>query len=126
MNSYCVMSPLKINFIHLLQLLASADDQDRYQSEVNVDISAELVCMWFDDFFALGERERLAPLLSSRELELVEEFHRYYEARVDSLPRAYAELRESEQWCEVRRKASETITALGWDKVQTVWGFGAV
>jgi hypothetical protein len=124
MNSYCLMSPLKINFIHLLQLLASADHQDRYQSEVNVDIAGELVCMWFDDFF--GEKvKRLAPLLSAQELESVEEFHRYYEARVDSMPQTYAELRESEQWCEVRQKAEDTLTTLGWDRVQTVWGFGA-
>ena len=37
------MSPLKTNFIHLLQLLASADKQDKYQSEVDVDIAGELV-----------------------------------------------------------------------------------
>ena len=120
------MSPLKINFIHLLQLLASADDQDRYQSEVNVDIAGELICMWFDDFYGRGERERLAPLLSAQELECVDEFHSYYEARVDCLPQTYTELRESEQWGEVRRKAGDTLTTLGWDKVQTVWGFGAV
>lgn len=125
MSSYCVMSPLKINFIHLLQLLASADDQDRYQSEVNVDIAGELVCMWFDDFYGRGERQHLAPLLSAQELERVDEFHSYYGARVDSLPQTYAELRESEQW-EVRQKARDTLTTLGWDKVQTVWGFGAV
>jgi hypothetical protein len=120
------MSPLQINFIHLLQLLASAGDQDRYQSEVNVDIAGELVCMWFDDFYGGGERERLASLLSGQELARVDEFHSYYEARVDSLPQTYAELRESEQWGEVRQKARDTLTTLGWDKVQTVWGFGAV
>ena len=120
------MSPLKINFIHLLQLLASAGDQDRYQSEVNVDIAGELVCMWFDDFYGGGEREHLASLLSAQELARVVEFHSYYEARVESLPQTYAELRESKQWGEVRQKARGTLTTLGWDKVQTVWGFGAV
>ncbi|HEY8186800.1 MAG TPA: hypothetical protein VIF64_12050 [Pyrinomonadaceae bacterium] len=120
------MNPLKINFIHLLQLLSSVEDQDRYQSEVNVDIAGELVCMWFDDFYGRGVRERLAPLLSARELELVDGFHSYYEARVDHLPQTYAKLRESERWGEVRQKARDTLTTLGWDKVQTVWGFGAV
>ena len=120
------MSPLKINFIHLLQLLASADNQNRYQSEVNVDIAGELVCMWFDDFYGHGERERLAAQLSGDELERVNEFHRYFEARVDELPQTYEELRESGIWRDVMQKARETLSAVGWDQVPTVWGFGAV
>ena len=120
------MNPLKINFIHLLQLLASTDSQDRYQSEAGVDIAGELVCMWFDDFYGREGRERLTVLLTARESEHVDEFHSYYGARVDSLPRTYAELRESAPWCEVRGKAEEALRALEWDKVPTVWGFGAV
>src|SRR4051794_40896434 len=117
------MSPLKINFIHLLQLLASSANQERYQSEVNVDIAGELVCMWFNDFYGRAERERLVDLLSPIEWERVDEFHSYFEARVDSLPQTNAELRESDLWRGVIYKARVTLITLGWDKVQTVWGF---
>src|SRR4051812_34362112 len=120
------MSPQKINFIHLLQLLASSTDQERYQAEVNVDIAGELVCMWFDDFYGSTERERLIGLLSPEELERVDEFHSYFKARVDALPQTYVELRKSGLWSEVKEKAKETLNTLNWDKVQTVWGFGAV
>jgi hypothetical protein len=82
--------------------------------------------MWFDDFYPEGEREPLKSLLSAQELALVDEFDSYYKARVYSLPLTYAELRESEQWGEVRQKARDTLTTLGWDKVQTVWGLGAI
>lgn len=120
------MNPLQKNFNHLLQLVASADDQDRYQSEVNIDIGSELISMWFDDFYGGVGRERLASLLSRQELESVDEFHSYYQGRVDCLPQTYAELRESEQWADVMQEAANTLTRLGWDEVPTVWGFGAL
>jgi len=120
------MSPLKTNFIHLLQLLASADKQDKYQSEVDVDIAGELVCMWFDDFYGQGGRERLRAYLSDQEIDRVDEFHRFYEARVDLLPQTYEELHSSDIWHEVVDKARETSISLGWDNLPTVWGFGAV
>jgi hypothetical protein len=82
--------------------------------------------MWFDDFYPEGGREPLLSLLSAQELARVDEFHSYYKARVYSLPQTYAQLRKSEQWGEVMQKARDTLTTLGWDKVQTVWGFCAV
>ena len=121
-----MLEPLKENFIHLLQLLASGSEQDRYQSEVApIDIASELICMWFDGFFENSGRERLAPFLTDEELRCVDEFHDFYDKRVDLLPKTYAQLRESALWREVIQKADETLIALGWDKVQTTPGFGA-
>ena len=120
------MHPLRTNFIHLFQLLASAEAQDRYQSEVREDIAAELICMWFDDFYNSDEGLRLMHLLTAEEALKVAEFHKFYEERVALLPKNYQELRVSEVWREVVTKASETLFSLEWDMIQTVPGFGAV
>lgn len=120
------MKPLKINFIHLLQLLASAEMQQRYQTEVNVDIRDELICMWFDDFYGDLNRQQLAALLTSEEKKKTDEFHQYFETRADGLPKTYEELQSSDAWRAIIQKADETLKALDWDKVETVWGFMAV
>lgn len=56
----------------------------------------------------------------------MDEFHNFYEKRVEFLPKTYAQLKECDLWHEVTLKASDTLLALNWDKTQTVWGFGAV
>ena len=119
------MNPLKINFIHLLQLIASVEWQDKYQSEVNIDIADELICMWFDDFYNNDQRIKLITLLSVEELKRINEFHTFYEERVDCLPKQYEQLKESDLWHEIMLKAKETLMILNWDKIQTVWGFQA-
>ena len=120
------MKPLKINFIHLLQLLASREMQARYQEEVTVDIADELICMWFDDFYGDDSRAQIAALLTPEENKTIKQFHRYFEARLDELPRMYKKLQSSDAWRSVVQKADETLKTLDWDKVETTWGFMAV
>ena len=114
------METLRANFIHLLRLLASRSDQDRYQSEVSIDISGELICMWFDDFYSPAARRQIVPLLTEQEREAVDAFDSFYDAKVNKLPSNYAEMRETELWAEVVAKAEETVQKLGWDRVPTV------
>lgn len=114
-----MMEPKKKNFIHLLQLLSSEEMQDRYQSEVDVDIYDELICMWFDDFYSQEARGHIMSLLSSLEKKHVDEFHQFFLYVQPKLPTNYKDLCESEDWVRVREKADETLKSLNWDKVET-------
>ena len=127
-DSSAGMEALRTNFVHLLQMLASPNEQDVYQEEVDdlhIDIRDELLCMWFDDFWGHGQREHMIPCLSEEELNAVDTFHAFFEARDELLPETYAELRESPIWHEIVRKAQETLVTLGWDRIPTVPAFGA-
>ncbi|PWN08016.1 hypothetical protein [Rhodohalobacter mucosus] len=121
-----MMKPLKENFIHLIQLLASLEKQDRYQAEVDVDIYDEFICMWFDDFYSNEAREHIRPLLSSKERKYVDDFHEFFQTHESKLPTSYAELRESPAWKQVREKADETLRVLNWNTIKTKSNFGAV
>lgn len=74
----------RANLIAALNLLASAEEQERYQRGVAIDIRDELLCLWFDDFWDHGQRKRLIPLLSAEELRALDQFHAFFEARDNS------------------------------------------
>jgi hypothetical protein len=95
----------------VLQLLSSKEAQIEYQRDVPIaDVSAELLCMWFDD---LGD-VWLSTELSSKERDRLELFNRFYAKRAAQLPKNLEEMHNSVAWQEVIDEARDVLIDLGW------------
>jgi hypothetical protein len=96
----------------LLQLLASEEEQLAYERNVpHVDITAELVCMWFDDLYDT-KHAATDSTFSGDEQAALAEFHRFYNARVDRLPESRGTVRTwlaSAVWREIMEQARRTV-----------------
>lgn len=80
-------SSRRVRFRELLSLLASEEEQLAYERNVpHVDITAELVCMWFDDLYDTGQAATDFTF-SDGERAALAEFHQFYDARVKRLPK---------------------------------------
>lgn len=101
--------------VELLELFASEDEQLAYERNVpHVDITAELLCMWFDDQYHPAQRH-FANCFSPDELIALDEFHSFYEARASHLPDSAGTVRTwlaSPLWREVMVKAQETLKVI--------------
>jgi hypothetical protein len=99
----------------LLQLLASEKEQLDYERNVpHVDITAELLCMWFDDLYD-SEHAATDSTFSDAERAALAEFHRLYDERQRRLPESCGTVRTwlaSPVWREIMRKAHETLTRI--------------
>jgi hypothetical protein len=98
--------------VELLQLLASEEQQLAYERDVpHVDITTELVCMWFDDQYHPKQRH-FESCFTATELAALEEFHQFYDVRVDKLPKSQGSVRtwlDSPVWREVMEQARRTL-----------------
>ena len=96
----------------LLQLLATEEEQLAYERNVpHVDITAELVCMWFNDLYDAKHAATDSTFSDSERTALVE-FHQFYDARVDQLPESQGTVRTwlaSPVWREVMEQARRTL-----------------
>ena len=94
-----------------MQLFASEEQQLAYEHDVpHVDITAELVCMWFDDQYHPGRG--FDQFFSPDEMAVLDEFHRFYDERVDRLPESQGTVRTwlaSPIWREVMEHARRTL-----------------
>jgi hypothetical protein len=102
-------------FRELLQLLACEDEQLAYERSVpHVDITVELVCMWFDDLY--DEKYAASdPAFTDVERAALAEFHQFYEKRYWRLPKRCGTVRTwlaNPIWQEIMRKADETLSQL--------------
>src|ERR1041385_4150611 len=80
-------------FVELLQLLASEEQQLAYERDVpNVDITAELLCMWFDDLYDSKHADSDSSF-SADERAALAEFHRFYDERSRALPKSQGTIR---------------------------------
>ena len=81
-----------------------------YERDVpHVDITKELVCMWFDDLYHPGRA--FDHLFSPAELSALDEFSRFYEDRLSHLPESQGTVRTwlgSPVWREVMDYAHRT------------------
>ena len=104
-------SPTRKHIIQLLQLFASEEQQLAYERDVShVDITKELVCMWFNDQYYPGRG--FDEFFSPDESAALDEFHRLYEERVDRLPESQGTVRTwlaSPIWREVMEQAQRTL-----------------
>jgi hypothetical protein len=96
-----------------LELLASEERQLTYERNVpHVDITGELICMWFNDLIYDLEDIRADASFSADERAALEQFHQFYDARVKQLPESQGTVRTwlaSPAWREVMQSARTTL-----------------
>ncbi len=112
----------KANIVELLQLLASEDEQLAYEKNVpHVDITAELVCMWFNDQYH-PDSAGFISCFKPDELAALAEFHRFYGERDKRLPESNGTVRTwlaSPVWREIMLKAQKTLEKMQQDNLTT-------
>jgi hypothetical protein len=108
-------SPRRQRVIEMLQLFASEDQQLAYERDVpHVDMTVELVCMWFDDQYR--PKRHFESCFRTEELAALDEFHNFYDHRVGQLPESQGTVRTwlaSPVWREVMEQARKTLERLG-------------
>jgi len=106
------ISNRKPYIIEILQLLASEEEQLAYEKNVpHVNITVELLCMWFDDQYQPNDAF-FVSCFTTDELAALAEFHRYYDERTCQLPPSEGTVRtwlNSSVWREIMLKAKATL-----------------
>lgn len=99
----------------MLDLLGSEQEQLAYEKGVSwVDITNELVCMWFDDSYHPDDA-RFRQAFTAAELEALASFDSFYEARWRALPTRPGTVRTwlaDSTWREIMQKAREALALL--------------
>ena len=102
----------KRNVIELLELLASEDEQLAYEANVpHVDITLELVAMWFDDL-CRGDGPPRDGVFAPDEQAALADFHRFYDGRRRRLPASEGTVRTwlaNPAWREIMKEAHTTL-----------------
>lgn len=100
--------------IEILELIASYEAQKKYEKNVQIaNVPAELVCMWFDDFYHLTPQ--FIECFSESELKALSDFNEFYDKRVKNLPdsdKGLNELQQSNYWKEISDKAKNILPIL--------------
>lgn len=95
-----------------LELLASEEAQLAYERSVpHVDITAELLCRWFDDSYH-PEDDGFRACFDSSELEVLARFNRFFDERTPMLPESKGTVRtwlEIPEWRAIMREARSTL-----------------
>ena len=102
------LSRVRDALLELLDLLADASAQERYEHDVRIaDVPSELVCMWFDDMY-LPESPTFRSAFSAAELDALAGFNRFYSSRVSALPAGggVPALHRSKAWGEIMAEAA--------------------
>ena len=109
------MQSYKSEIRKLLHLLASEDEQVAYERNVpHVDITAELLCMWFDDFYD-AEQVAADTAFSICERTALAEFHQFFDAKPELLPESHGTVRTwlaTPEWREVMEQAQITLNQI--------------
>ena len=105
-------SQVRKNIREVLEVIASEERQLDYERAVpHVDITRELVSLWFDQDY--HPEDPLLPLaFLPGELAALAEFHRFYDARADSLPESQGTVRTwlaSPLWREIMSQAQRAL-----------------
>ena len=91
------------------------EEQLVYERNVpHVDITAELVCMWFDDLYD-AKQAATDPAFSDSERIALAEFHHFYDTRVGRLPASQGTVRTwlaSPVWREIMEQAGRTLNCI--------------
>ncbi|WP_018276546.1 hypothetical protein WKI13_13240 [Teredinibacter turnerae] len=112
------MNAHRVNIIALLQLIASEDEQEKYQKEVPfVSVPNEMCCQWFDDFYHPDFNE-FAAEFTDEELRSFSEFNKLYKKHVDSLPETLGELKNHSGWVEVSALANKILQSHNWQNLK--------
>lgn len=103
------------NIIFILELLSSEELQLQYEKNVpRVDITNELVCMWFDDYY-FPDDEMIGQSFSVEELEELRKFNKFYDDRFKLLPESKGTVLTwlgNKTWQEIMAEAQNTLLKL--------------
>jgi len=98
-----------------LAFLASEEGLIEYERNVpHVDITAELLCGWFDDSYHPHD-EGFCSCFERHELEVLARFNEFYDERTSRLPESKGTVRtwlQTSAWREVMREAQLTLTKI--------------
>ena len=112
------MGTNKVNIINLMQLIASRQSQLEYQRAVPlVNVASELVNQWFCDFYHPKDKS-FDSEFTLGELEQLDKFNLFYDARVNDLPDTLDEFMQSDAWSEVINAAASVLSNLGWSDLK--------
>ena len=96
----------------LLRLLATEEEQLAYERNVpHVDITVELVCMWFDDLYYAKDGPTDSTFNDAEWIALAE-FNQFYDTWVNALPESQGTVRTwlaSPVWREIMEQARKTL-----------------
>ena len=96
----------------MLQILGSEEQQLAYEHDVpHVDITVELLCLWFDDLYH-GMTPSDDSTFYGTELAAISEFHRFYDERTSQLPESRGTVRTwlaNPVWQEIMEQARRTL-----------------
>ena len=103
------------NIIDILELLSSEELQLQYEKNVpHVDITNELVCMWFDDFY-LPESKYVCESFTSEELKELKKFNEFYDDKFELLPDSQGTVLtwlKNKAWRDIMAEAQKTLRKL--------------
>jgi hypothetical protein len=98
--------------ITVLQLLSSKQRQLDFQKKSpSSNVALELLCLWFDDLYNPGS-QLFNRSFSTTELELIQEFNRYYDLRKGKLPETIEELHQDSDWEIIMNEAQVLLTKI--------------
>ena len=103
------------NIINILELISSEKLQLKYEKDVpHVDITNELVSMWFDDAY-FPEDKSVCESFSTEELDELKKFNKFYDDRFNLLPESNGTVLTwlaDKTWKEIMFKAQSTLIKL--------------
>lgn len=106
-----VTKQVRTFLIEVLDLLASEKEQLCYERNVpHVDITAELLCKWFNDSY-IPTSPVIQAGFTLEELALLAKFNEFYEARWKLLPKSQGTVRTwlaHPVWREIMEQAAQT------------------
>ena len=98
----------------VLDLLASKEEKTKYEQNVPIaNVSAELICMWFDDTYHPDSKQH-REAFSAKEQQMLSEFNDFYDSRVARLPKTLEAMHKNPLWDEIVKKARATIATIDW------------
>ena len=104
--------------VEALQLLSSEPEQTEYEQAVpNVDITSELISIWFDQTYH-PEDQQYRGAFSDAELDSLRAFHEIFDGAVDQLPQSQGTIKNwlnTSTWTEVMKKAESTLAHISRD-----------
>ena len=101
------------NIKELLELLSSKEEQLEYEKNVPfVDITVELVSMWFDDEYNPSREKIIQFCFSKEEIAILNDFHSFYESEFNKLPDSKGTIETwlaNPHWLNIMKKANDTL-----------------
>ncbi len=101
--------------VETLRLLSSEQEQLKYETDVpHVDVTAELLCMWFDEAF-IEDSARLRACFSANEWWALTNFDTFFDQRTNKLPEGSGTVRSllnDATWRDIMNAAARMLQTI--------------